>query len=101
MLGSRKADVVRVSSRSQPSNERDQIRLCHGRTSSRRSSRSATNMEKDRASVTRHRRIGVVADLDPPAISEIPPPHLRLLVPRWRLFLVDFNILILVRATHV
>src|SRR5260221_5833662 len=58
-------------------------------------------MEKDRVSVTRHRRIGVVADLDQPAIGEIPQPHLRLLVPGWRIVRVDFNMLIIVRATHV
>jgi hypothetical protein len=42
-------------------------------------------MEKNRAPVARHRRIGVVTNLDQPAICEVVVPHFLFVEPRRRI----------------
>ena len=61
----------------------------------------AADVEEDGAAGVRDGRIGIVADLDEPAIGEVAVPHLLFLKPRRRILRIDDDVLVVVRVVAV
>lgn len=73
--------VTRLPRRPQPLDHFHQVGLGHRGAAGARPRDAAADVEKNRASRAGHRRIGIVPNLDQPAVSEIVVPHFLFLEP--------------------
>ena len=90
-------DVARMPISAQPGDETDEVTLCHRRAASGRARHAPSDVEEDGAPFVRRSRVGIVPDLDQPAIGEIVMPHFFLCEPGWRMFrIVDRDKLVVV-----
>jgi hypothetical protein len=87
--------------RSKPSDQFHQILLSHGGASGGGPIHAAPDMKKNRAACARHRRIGIVANLDEPMISEIARTHFFVCVIVWRILRVNDDMPVVVRRARV
>jgi hypothetical protein len=93
--------VARMPFRSKPGDQLHQIVLGHGGASSGGPIHAAPDMKKNRAACARHWRIGIVANLDEPMISEISRTHFFMCVIVWRILRIDHDMPIVVRRARV
>ena len=75
---------MRMFLRSQPSDQFHQILFGHRGATRAGSLRSPTDMKKNCAAGSGHRRVGIVPNLNEPAIREVVVPHPLLFEPRRR-----------------
>src|ERR1044071_1926642 len=87
--------------RSKPGDQLHQIVLGHGGASSGGPIHAAPDMKKNRAACARHRRIGIVANLHEPMISEIARTHFFVRVIVWWVLWIDHDMPVVVRGARV
>ncbi len=87
----RQKGITRVPIGSEPRDELNEIRLGHRRASRARPIFPAAYVKKYCAPVPRHRRIGIMPNLNQPSIGKIVMPHLLLLKPGRRMLGVRYR----------
>ena len=98
----REKNVTGMALGPQPGDETHEFALRHRGAPRGRTRDSATDVKKDCAAFARHGRIGVVPNLDQPAVGKIVMSHFLLCEPRGRICrVIDRDKTIVVRAVHV
>jgi len=92
---------MRVRLGPQPADEREEVGLRHRRAARRGARLAAADVEKDGAPKARLGRVGVVADLDQPAVGEIVVAHPLLFKPRRRVFQIHGDMAVVFRQARV
>lgn len=100
--GARQKHITRMPIGAQPGDQPNEIAFRHRRATGRRASDAAANVKEDRAAVVRQWWIGIVPNLNQPAICEIVVPHFFLREPRRRMRrILDRDEAVVVRAVAV
>jgi len=87
--------------RSQPSDDFHQIILRHCGAAGGRSVHAPPNMEKNGASRSGHRGIGIVPNLDQPVVGKIARAHFLVTVIVRRLLRIDHDVPVVIRRTRI
>ena len=90
-----------MSFRPQPGDHFYKIVLRHGGAASGRSIHAAPDVKKDGATRSRHRRIGIVPDLDQPVIGKISRAHFFVSVIVRRIFRINHDVAIIIGRPRI
>jgi len=85
-----------MSLRSEPGNHFHEVILRHGGAAGGRSIHAAPDVKKDGATRSRHRRIGIVPDLDQPVIGKISRTHFFVTVIVRRILRINYDVAIII-----
>ena len=85
-----------MASRSQPGDDFYEIGFGHRRAAGGGMIYAAPNMKENRTACARHRRVGVVPDLNKPVIRKIAGTHFFVSVIVWRIFRIDNDVAIVI-----
>src|SRR5437899_11323907 len=90
-----------MTRRAQPFDQPNKIGFGHGRAAGRRPVQTAPDVKKNRTACARHRRIGIMPDLNEPAISKIARAHFFMRVVVGWIFRVNDNVPIVMWRARV
>src|SRR6188474_3002519 len=79
----RQKDVAGMALLAQPADQLEESALRHCRATGARPCRAAPNVEKDRTPLVRLRRVGIVPNLDQPAVGKVVMAHFLFRKPGW------------------